>query len=425
MCKNLKAVLAGVLCITSLGMSCTAWTANAEDITSSDIIIQTANNTPRPFEIKPDDGYFGGSLTAYTLSDYTDEAENWDADFLNQALGVTTIQSVDGTFINDSSNRRELFIKLTQDDRQTAFEIAQKLYNTGWFYDFAMTYAWDSVTEDTALPFNISPDEKFLSNTILTLVKANYSAEAENWTADYLNQLLDITNIKDVNTMFTDDFTGRRCLFISMKEYDREIAFETAQELYNTGLFYSVDMNASEELLANDEPLPFDISPDDGYVGGSVIAFTLLNYSEESKNWDADFLNQALDVNVIDYVDGDLMSDNEGRRGLIIYLNHNQDDKQTAFEIAQKLYNTGWFYDIEMNYLCGNDTAPNTEFTKGDVSGDADVNILDVISINKAVLGKETLSQEQNQAADLDGNGKVDANDALLLLKYIVGLAEI
>ncbi|MBR4319254.1 MAG: hypothetical protein IKP69_04285 [Oscillospiraceae bacterium] len=189
MCKNLKAVLAGVLCITSLGMSCTAWTANAKDISNSDTIIQTANNTPRPFKIKPDDGYFGGSLTAYTLPDYTDEAENWDADFLNQALGVTTIQSVDGTFINDSSNRRELFIKLTQDDRQTAFEIAQKLYNTGWFYDLAMTYAWDSVTEDTSLPFNISPDEKFLSNTILTLVKANYSAEAENWTADYLNQL--------------------------------------------------------------------------------------------------------------------------------------------------------------------------------------------------------------------------------------------
>ena len=43
------------------------------------------------------------------------------------------------------------------------------------------------------------------------------------------------------------------------------------------------------------------------------------------------------------------------------------------------------------------------------------MNILDVISINKAVLGKETFSQEQNQAADLDGNGKVDANEWLLL----------
>ena len=87
MCKNLKAVFAGVLCITSLGMFCTAWTANAEDISNSNITIQTTNDTPLPFKIKPDDGYFGGSLTAYTLSDYTDEAENWDADFLNQVLG--------------------------------------------------------------------------------------------------------------------------------------------------------------------------------------------------------------------------------------------------------------------------------------------------------------------------------------------------
>lgn len=59
---------------------------------------------------------------------------------------------------------------------------------------------------------------------------------------------------------------------------------------------------------------------------------------------------------------------------------------------------------------------------KGDASGDTAVNILDVITINKAILGKEVLTDEQNEAADLNKNGRVDSDDALLLMKSIIGL---
>ncbi len=66
---------------------------------------------------------------------------------------------------------------------------------------------------------------------------------------------------------------------------------------------------------------------------------------------------------------------------------------------------------------------PETETLKqGDASGDGEVDILDVITINKAILGKENLSENGLKAIDFNGNGKPDSDEALTLLKYIVGL---
>ena len=82
-------------------------------------------------------------------------------------------------------------------------------------------------------------------------------------------------------------------------------------------------------------------------------------------------------------------------------------------------------------YLKYNDTIADTLIDykvwtstqiKGDATGDGEVNILDIISINKAVMGKETLTEAQLQLIDFNQNGKPDADEALTLLKYIVGL---
>lgn len=63
-------------------------------------------------------------------------------------------------------------------------------------------------------------------------------------------------------------------------------------------------------------------------------------------------------------------------------------------------------------------------FLLGDPSEDKQINILDVILINRAVLGREKLSDAQNKACDVNKNGTVDSSDSLLLLKYIVGLID-
>lgn len=58
----------------------------------------------------------------------------------------------------------------------------------------------------------------------------------------------------------------------------------------------------------------------------------------------------------------------------------------------------------------------------GDIDGSGKVNILDVIIVNKAVLGKQDISQRQVETVDFNHDGIPDATDALTLLKYIVGL---
>ena len=66
--------------------------------------------------------------------------------------------------------------------------------------------------------------------------------------------------------------------------------------------------------------------------------------------------------------------------------------------------------------------AQTPESITGDANLDGTVDILDVITINKAVLGKETLTRHQNEFSDVNQNGVPDSSDALAVLKYIVGL---
>ena len=59
---------------------------------------------------------------------------------------------------------------------------------------------------------------------------------------------------------------------------------------------------------------------------------------------------------------------------------------------------------------------------KGDVNADLDVDILDVIALNKHILGVGTLDKTGLQNADMDGNGIVDSADPLALLKTVLGI---
>ena len=62
------------------------------------------------------------------------------------------------------------------------------------------------------------------------------------------------------------------------------------------------------------------------------------------------------------------------------------------------------------------------EYQQGDADGNQKIDILDVITLNKATMGKETLSENSLKAIDFNQNGKPDSEESLTLLKYIVGL---
>ena len=60
----------------------------------------------------------------------------------------------------------------------------------------------------------------------------------------------------------------------------------------------------------------------------------------------------------------------------------------------------------------------------GDVNEDGEIDILDVITLNIAILGKENLSVQAVRNADVNRNETPDATDALMIMKYIVGVIE-
>ena len=58
----------------------------------------------------------------------------------------------------------------------------------------------------------------------------------------------------------------------------------------------------------------------------------------------------------------------------------------------------------------------------GDLNGDSSIDIIDVIILNKYLLGVTSLSTPQKALCDVDSSGTIDSNDSLILLKYIVEL---
>ena len=60
----------------------------------------------------------------------------------------------------------------------------------------------------------------------------------------------------------------------------------------------------------------------------------------------------------------------------------------------------------------------------GDTNCDGSVDILDIITLNKALLGNTPLSDTGTLNADVDGDGKPTANDSLAILKFIVKILD-
>ena len=79
-------------------------------------------------------------------------------------------------------------------------------------------------------------------------------------------------------------------------------------------------------------------------------------------------------------------------------------------------------YHLSFVPLEGEPATESQTFKKGDANLDGKIDILDVITVNQAILGKENLSETQLKAVDFNGNGKPEASEALMIMKYIVGL---
>ena len=62
---------------------------------------------------------------------------------------------------------------------------------------------------------------------------------------------------------------------------------------------------------------------------------------------------------------------------------------------------------------------------KGDPSGDGKINALDLLQVQKYIIGEKKLDSIYFRAADVSGDSKVNALDLLQIQKGILGLKEI
>lgn len=63
-------------------------------------------------------------------------------------------------------------------------------------------------------------------------------------------------------------------------------------------------------------------------------------------------------------------------------------------------------------------------YQSGDINGDDAIDILDVILLNKFLLGSASLSDVAKASADVDENQVIDATDSLFVLKKVVELID-
>lgn len=69
-------------------------------------------------------------------------------------------------------------------------------------------------------------------------------------------------------------------------------------------------------------------------------------------------------------------------------------------------------------------TEPDDSVVYGDVNDDKEVDILDVIALNKFLLGAVSLDETARKRADVDVNKAIDSTDSLLILKKVVALID-
>jgi hypothetical protein len=263
------------------------------------------------------------SIFAHIKPEYEEQAKNWDTEFLTQELGIESIYDVtvdDAAllFENEEGMYLNVALNLNEAEKDQA-NIAFATFKESEWFDHVVATWLPTSQEDISLPFTSTIEDVFQGKVVLTLVKFNFSEEAAKWDSNYINHTLGITEIKDVRIIFTEKSTGRCCVFFDLTDDTKETALRTAQKLYDTGWFYSV------ELEGTSEP-------------------------------------------------GEELSSEHG-----------------------------------------------LEIKKGDVNLDEIVDIIDVITLNKAILGSVKLSELQQTAADVNKDNQINSTDSLLILREVIG----
>lgn len=291
---------------------------------------------------------------------------------------------------------------------------------------------------DTAVPFTVSIDAPNLTEGVFAVIfKNDYSRETvENVLIPELkgnNEVKDIRFFKTYynadnfyttdTSVYKTDYITRDVYVVELESDDKETACAVETAFSETGYFHYIDavnfFGAQSAFTAPDEEeLPFTAKPEDNFIANKLSVMFKGRYSqEELENGIIPELKKIDGVKQFEY----MSTGERGRALYIIELDFDRDDKAAAYDTAKALYDTGYFYSVEMNML----PIAASDNVKGDANCDGNVNMSDAVLIMQSIANpsKYILTEQGRENADMDGDGVTNA-DALAIQKKLLKLEE-
>ncbi len=210
-----------------------------------------------------------------------------------------------------------------------------------------------------------------------------------------------------------------------------------------TSLFVNDDSNSANWKLADNLQLGSLVFGDRDFTYATIpdelIGAEFIQTACESKYYSADLGEFTAGQNLIAYVGYDnriaaapaWLSEWEKTGQTTI------DNNGVTFDLYKKSFKQGETVFLGSNnesYQCVNytvyavqdgETVPEPVEITGDINHDGSLSILDIILFQKYLLGLENMTEEQNQAADLDADSKLNAFDLAWLKRLYLNQAVI
>jgi len=169
----------------------------------------------------------------------------------------------------------------------------------------------------------------------------------------------------------------------------------------------SADSKLTDEELY--QIIDQQLESDNRYEGRLVVAFAYkLPYEQAVAALEA--------AGITDSADGDVFYTYlKNRSGNTQYFRITAEEQQLR-ELALKLWRIEEIETVAVDYF---EEEPDRPVVSGDIDGNGKTDAKDYMMLKRAVLGTYTV--ESADAADIDGNGEINAKDYMMLKRMVLG----
>ncbi len=295
---------------------------------------------------------------------------------------------------------------------------------------------------DTSVPFTVTIDNPDLTEGYFAVIfKNDYSKEMiENTIIPELKGDDTVKDIRYYKTYYNADkfyttdpssaaidveYIQRDVYIVELVSYDKETTYAVENAFSKTEYFHYIDavnfFKASDaKIPPDDESEPFTAKLEDNFIANSVIVTFKSKYTkDEIENT---IIPELKSINGIKTFK-DMTS------SYIVELNFEREDKESAYNTAKALYDTGYFYCVEMNMIPIMDSVA----VNGDANCDGELSMADAVTIMQYISNpdkygengtdKNHITEQGKKNADITGeNDGVTNADALAIQKKLLKL---